>query len=330
MREIVISKNEAGQRLDKFLGKYMKLAGKSFFYKMMRKKNITLNGKKADGSEKLEEGDSVKLFLADETIDKFREAAPEIHYPTANLNIIYEDEDVILINKPAGMLSQKAEADDVSLVEYLLGYLMKKGDVTKESLSTFKPGVCNRLDRNTSGIVICGKSLKGLQSMSSMLKERTLDKYYTCIVKGQMKQGATLKGYLLKDEKTNQVKLFDQPKEGASYICTSYEPIDGNRNCTLVRVKLVTGRSHQIRAHLASVGHPILGDSKYGDPAANRWVREQYQVKRQLLHSTELQIPADLAGMKISGKKVIAKLPADICCVVKGEGLSWAHGEPEV
>ena len=321
MREIVISKNEAGQRLDKFLGKYMKLAGKSFFYKMLRKKNITLNGNKADGSEKLEEGDSVTLFLAEETIEKFRGGAAAVVYPTANLNVIYEDEDVIIINKPAGMLSQKAEASDVSLVEYLLGYLMKKGEITQESLMTFKPGVCNRLDRNTSGIVICGKSLKGLQAMSGMLKDRALDKYYLCLVKGTMLHGGMLDGYIRKQEMSNQVQVLSSPAPDAVPIRTAYEPIHANARCTLVRVKLITGRSHQIRAHLASIGHPILGDMKYGDPAANRWLKETYQVHRQMLHSAELVIPSDLAGMKAAGRRITADLPADMRRVIKGEAL---------
>ena len=153
MRELVISKYEAGQRFDKFLAKYMELAPKSFFYKMMRKKNITLNGKKAAGNEKLEEGDTVKLFLSEETIEGFREKKKRAVHTGAKLDILYEDEQVMLINKPAGMLSQKAEKGDISMVEHLISHLLDTGEVTEEMLKTFRPSLCNRLDRNTSGIV---------------------------------------------------------------------------------------------------------------------------------------------------------------------------------
>ena len=156
MRELTIRTNEAGQRLDKFLVKYMPLAPKSFFYKMMRKKNITLNGKKASGQERLAEGDTVKLFLSDETIDKFTKTDTALQKsitPVAELDILYEDQNTIFINKPAGMLSQKAAKDDISLVEYVIGYLLESRQITEEELHTFHPSVCNRLDRNTSGIV---------------------------------------------------------------------------------------------------------------------------------------------------------------------------------
>ena len=161
MRELVISKYEAGQRFDKFLAKYMELAPKSFFYKMMRKKNITLNGKKAAGNEKLEKGDTVKLFLSEETIEGFREKKKRAVHTGAKLDILYEDEQVMLINKPAGMLSQKAEKGDISMVEHLISHLLDTGEVTEEMLKTFRPSLCNRLDRNTSGLVAAGKSLAG-------------------------------------------------------------------------------------------------------------------------------------------------------------------------
>ena len=327
MREVIIQRNEAGQRLDKFLGKYMKAAPKSFFYKMLRKKNITLNGKKAEGSEKLEEGDRVALFLSEETIGKFREET-KVSYPTARLSILYEDEDVVFINKPAGMLSQKAEAEDVSLTEYLIGNLLAKGEITEESLATFKPAVCNRLDRNTSGIVICGKSLHGLQTMSAMLKERTLEKIYYCIVKGRMTEAQTLEGYLYKDEAANRVEIRKAPGEGAAPIKTAYQPLQSNGICTLLQVELITGRSHQIRAHLASIGHPVLGDSKYGDREVNRIFREKYGVQRQMLHAAQLSLPKDLPELRAAGHRITAPIPADMVHVIKGEDLTWQPGEP--
>ena len=182
MKETIIKENESGQRLDKYLKKYLPQAPGSFIYKMLRKKNITLNGKKAAGQEKLNTGDSIKFFLAEETIDKFTgNAAASESYPVKkDLEIIYEDDNILLINKPAGMLSQKAKKEDVSLVEYVIGYLLSNGSVTKEELLTFHPGICNRLDRNTSGMVVAGKSLAGLQIMGEAFKERTLAKYYLC------------------------------------------------------------------------------------------------------------------------------------------------------
>lgn len=214
MRIVTVSKNEAGQRLDKLLAKYMNLAGKGFLYKMMRKKNITLNGKKCDGTEKLAEGDEIKLFLADETIEKFSEVKVQKVKKT-KLDIVYEDENIILINKPSGMLSQKAKETDESLVEYLIDYLLDSGSLTKTQLASFRPSVCNRLDRNTSGIVIAGKSLPGLQIMSEAIKERSIGKYYLCVVKGEVKESMEIRGFLLKDEKTNQVTIYPE-QEGPS------------------------------------------------------------------------------------------------------------------
>ena len=157
MKEFIIEENEAGQRFDKYLAKLLREAPKSFFYKMLRKKNITLNGKKATGNEKLLKGDTIKLFLSDETFDKFA-GSSQVARAYCELDIVYEDPDIIIINKPAGMLSQPADDGEPSLVEYLTGYLLKKGDLTEEQLKTFRPSVCNRLDRNTSGMVCAGKS----------------------------------------------------------------------------------------------------------------------------------------------------------------------------
>lgn len=222
MQVVKITKNEAGQRLDKLLAKYLNLAGKSFIYKMLRKKNITLNGKKCDGSEKLSEGDEVKLFLSDETIEKFSEVKIQ-KVRKRKLDVVYEDDDIILINKPSGMLSQKAKETDESLVEYLIQYLLDGGKLTKEDMRQFKPSVCNRLDRNTSGIVIGRKSLPGLQLMSEAIKERTIGKYYLCIVKGSVAGPKEIDGYLKKNEKTNQVtvlkanELSREDKDSASH-----------------------------------------------------------------------------------------------------------------
>lgn len=292
MKLIIVHKQEEGQRLVKLLGAYLKEAPNSFFYKMLRKKNITLNGKKADGTEKLKCGDEIRLFLSDETYEKFAgKVQPKEKFPMAKLNIVYEDSNVILINKPAGMLSQKSVPSDVSLNEYLLGYLEKSGQWKQEESKAFRPSVCNRLDRNTSGMVICGKSMAGLQQMAALLKDRSLHKYYLCLVKGVMAESQHLEGYLLKDENSNQVKIFQKETEGAVHIITEYKPLYADGEATLLKVTLVTGKSHQIRAHLSSIGYPIIGDPKYGDRKVNAFFRETHGIKNQMLHAWKLTFP---------------------------------------
>ena len=209
----------------------------------------------------------------------------------AKLNIVYEDSNVIFINKPAGMLSQKSVPSDVSLNEYLLGYLEKSGQWKQEESKAFRPSVCNRLDRNTSGMMICGKSMAGLQQMAALLKDRSLHKYYLCLVKGVMTESQHLEGYLLKDENSNQVKIFQKETEGAAHIITEYEPLYTDGEATLLKVTLVTGKSHQIRAHLSSIGHPIIGDPKYGDRKVNAFFRETHGIKNQMLHAWKLTFP---------------------------------------
>jgi len=292
MKEIVINENEAGQRLDKFLGKLLKEAPASFYYKMLRKKNIVLNGKKATGNEKLTVGDSVKLFLSDETFEKFagkrqtNDLAASV--PNIALEIVYEDHDVLAINKPAGMLSQKAKKEDISANEYILQYLLESGTITRESLHTFKPSVCNRLDRNTSGILVAGKTLNGLQQMSKAFRERSMEKYYLAIVARHISKPRRIEGFLKKDEKNNQVTILSEPSNDAKPIITEYRPLKLVGQVTLLEVHLITGRSHQIRAHLASIGHPVIGDTKYGNPRLNREFLKNAGVTHQLLHAYRL------------------------------------------
>ncbi len=313
MQTIRIEKNDAGQRADKFLAKYLSEAPKSFLYKMMRKKNITLNRKKMTGSESLSEGDQIELFLADETIEKFSKrqetAFRKEKLPSCRLSILYEDEDVLFINKPCGMLSQKASPQDISLVEYLTAYLLEEGVVTPEELRRFRPSVCNRLDRNTSGIVTAGKSLRGLQVLSEMLKDRTVRKYYRTIVCGQIKEPIRACGYLWKDEKKNKVTVTSHPKEGSMPIETEYKPIRTGRKYTLLEVHLITGRTHQIRAHLASLGYPVLGDYKYGNRKENDRMKKEFGLKNQLLHACRMEFPDSTKLENLSGLVVTAPLP---------------------
>lgn len=311
MKQITVNRNEAGQRLDKLLGKYLNLAGKSFIYKMMRKKNITLNGKKCDGSEKLSEGDQIRLFLSDETFDKFSQVKVQA-VRKRKLDIIYEDDHILLINKPSGMLSQKAREEDESLVEYLIDYLLCSGQLTREDLRSFRPSVCNRLDRNTSGLVAAGKSLAGLQMLSELFKDRSLHKYYLCAVKGRVEGRQLIEGYLVKDERTNQVTVSKQESQGSAPIRTEYEPVAEKNGYTLLKVTLITGRTHQIRAHLASVGHPIAGDHKYGDPSVNGEIKKLCQVSSQMLHSYRMVFPQLQEPFAyLSGRTFTAPVPPE-------------------
>ena len=322
MKEFQIRDNEAGQRFDKYLSKLLRNAPKSFFYKMLRKKNITLNGKKATGNEKLEAGDQVKSFLSDETFDKFSQQDKAARAVTT-LDVLYEDADVLLINKPAGMLSQPDDTKEPSMVEYVIGYLLEKGELTEEDLWTFRPSVCNRLDKNTSGIIAAGKSLVGLQELSELFHDRTVHKEYLCIVKGVLHEKKHIKGYLYKDTKQNKVAIYKQKQKEAQPIETVYEPLDDNGEVTLLKVGLITGRTHQIRAHLASEGHPLAGDTKYGQDAFNRRYREKYQLKHQLLHAFRLSFPDGMEGRlsDLSGKCFRAPLPAQFERIIKEEKL---------
>lgn len=310
MIEIIIGENQAGQRFDKYLGKLLSNAPSSFYYKMLRKKNITLNGKKAEGKEKLAVGDCVKLFLAQETFEKFSGSKEEANLKLPKeLAIVYEDKQIILWNKPVNMLSQKAKDTDISLNEYFLSYLVSSGQLKQEDFQTFKPSICNRLDRNTSGLVICGKTLSGLQKMNELLKTRELEKYYICAIKGELKEAVSLEGYLKKDSSTNKVQLSKCEAEDSAYIQTEIRPLltfmlstnlvnkngkEGKQNkqlCTLAEVHLITGKTHQIRAHLASIGHPILCDYKYGDRKLNDNIKATHGVSEQLLHAYRLVFP---------------------------------------
>ena len=310
MRQLTVHKNDENQRLDKYLKKYLKEAPGSFIYKMLRKKNIVLNGKKADGTEKLTAGDEIKLFFAEETLEKFTGEAAKIKlekFPVKkDLEILFEDEDLLMLNKPAGELSQKAEAKDVSMNEYALGYLQETGAITEESLKVFKPSVCNRLDRNTSGILIVAKTYQAAREFGDALQKRTVRKFYRCIVKGEVKKAETIDGYLWKDEKTNIVQVFKEKREGASEIHTAYRPIKCENGLTLLEVHLITGRTHQIRAHLSSIGHSILGDPKYGD----KKLSEKWKVKYQLLHACRLELDGFTGEFaKYNGKIITAKVP---------------------
>lgn len=327
MQEVVVTDREEGKRLDHFLGKYLDQAPKGFFYKMLRKKNIVLNGKKALGGERLKAGDKIKFFLADETIEKFRNTDKEkdtleqkkIFPPEfQEISVVYEDEEILLLNKPVGVLSQKAGAMDVSLVEWLQGYL--KEEVGTQNI--FKAGICNRLDRNTSGLVAAGKKAASLQYLNRLFKERELKKYYLCLVVGDVKKGAKLEGYLDKSERGNKVTVYEKDHRGMVKIQTEYEPVEHLRwkgkPYTLLRVHLITGKSHQIRAHLAKNGHFIVGDWKYGREKEARLFKNEFGIRFQLLHAWKLVFSSpSYLPKKYHGREWTAPLPQEFERVLK-------------
>lgn len=340
MKIVQITPQEAGQRLDRFLGKYMSQAPKSFFYKMMRKKNITLNGKKAEGMEKLAAGDEITFFLSDETIAKFRgmesaflcegqiqeKSVSEnmVEKSAAKLDIVFEDEHILVANKPIGMLSQRAAKDDISLVEYITDYVMTK---TQQQNSTFRPGICNRLDRNTTGLVVAGKTVESLQYLNRLFRERDLKKYYLCLVKGRLSKKADIDGYLKKDEKHNRVTVSKEKTEGAVRIVTAYEPLEcvvwKGQDYTLLRVHLITGKSHQIRAHLKSIGYPLVGDTKYGEKGLYHLFKKEFGVRYQLLHAWKLCLEKpDYLPEQYHNAEWKAPVPKQFKEVLKGLGMA--------
>lgn len=336
MKQVLIKENEAGQRLDKYLHKYLKEAQGSFIYKMLRKKNIILNGKKASGGEKLEIGDEIRFFLSEETLNKMSGIPSQLseelsdkevaEYKAAydkykELEIIYDNHHILIVNKPEGILTQKAAAVDLSLNEWFIGYMLHHGQLRREELRTFKPSVCNRLDRNTSGMVICGKTLPGSQKMSELLKNRDLHKFYRLYVKGKVTEPSLIEGYLVKDEKRNTVRISPSPvQDKSSYIKTKYEPLKIFEDKTLLEVELITGKTHQIRAHLASVGHPLLGDYKYGDKNFNDSYKKNYKIKSQLLHAYRLEFPELDGEFSELSKRIFTARAPQVFYTLEGNG----------
>ena len=268
---VTVTKNDAGQRLDKFLTKTYRNLPMSLLYKAVRKKDIRINGKRCEASSRLSEGDQIYLFLPDDAL----EIAPptyEFMHASKVLDIVYEDEHVMLLNKKAGLL---VHPDDREFADTLIfrvqRYLYEKGEYDPADEQSFAPALVNRIDRNTSGIVIAAKTAVALRVLNQKLKDREIEKFYLCIVHGKMpKAEDTLEAFLEKNESQNRVYISDTQKQGARTIRTRYRVLEEKNGFSLLEIHLLTGRTHQIRAHLASIGHPLLGDGKYGTNAINK------------------------------------------------------------
>ena len=315
MRELIIKKNDAGQRLDKFITKTLDLP-MSLLYKSIRLKKIKVNRKRAEASLILSEGDTVQCFLAEEFFERGKKkdysesaalSSESLSRMRANLAIVYEDENILLINKPAGLSVHEDESTKTNtLIAYVQSYLFSKGEYDPESEQSFAPALCNRLDKNTSGIVIAAKNAEALRIMNEKIKRRTIDKLYLAAVHGTPKKSAdTLRGYLVKNEKTNTVKVYDTPpKHGGKEIVTKYNLLSKRGDSSLVEIELLTGRTHQIRAHMAHIGHPLLGDGKYGQNKDDRARGYKYQAlcsyKLRFRPDEEDGILSYLAGREFS------------------------------
>ena len=325
MTEKTVGRQEAGLRLDKYLGKIMPGAPASFFYRMLRAKNITVNRKKCSGKEVLCEGDAVMFFLSEETMTKFgwsgdRKPLRQQQAVLDKEQIIYCDRDVLLFSKPAGVLSQKAAPDDISANEQVIAYCLAEGIVSQEDLAAAKPSVCNRLDRNTSGLMLAGLSIKGLQFLSEIIRDHSLKKIYYAVVSGRTKPEGEFSSWMFKDERKNisQVKnrredFPENQRDKAVQIRMSYQTVAAGEEASYLRIHLKTGKSHQIRACFAQIGHPLIGDPKYGQPKENQRYRTDPGVSRQLLHAGEVVFPkltGDFAGL--SEKTFTAPLPDDM------------------
>ncbi len=279
MRTVTIGANDAGQRLDKFLTKFLKTCPQSMIYKCLRKKRIKLNGKKAEGNVKLCEGDVLQMYISDEF---FGEVVSDMSFIKVkpDLNIVYEDDNIMLIDKKVGMIVHEDESEKFNtLISHIKAYLYQKGEYNPEDEQSFSPALCNRIDRNTGGIVIAAKNAAALRVINEKIKSREIKKYYLCMVQGHIKpEAGTLTAYLQKNETQNRVYISDTPKDGYKKCVTKYKTVGATANASYLEIDLITGRTHQIRAQMAHIEHPLAGDGKYGTNDFNKKIGLKYQA----------------------------------------------------
>lgn len=287
MKKVIIRKNDAGQRLDKFLFKFFDSIPASMVYKGIRKKRIKVNGKKSEIGYMLNEGDVLELYINDEFFEDKSPSEDSFKDIVPNVNIVYEDENILLADKASGISVHEDETESKNtLINHIKAYLYQKGEYNPDEENSFVPALCNRIDRNTAGIVIAAKNAAALRIMNQKIRDREIEKYYLCLVKGHLnsKEG-TLKSYMVKNESQNRVYVHDRPVENGKTAITKYRVIKENELTSLVEAELLTGRTHQIRAHFASIGHPLAGDGKYGTNEFNKKIG----MKHQALYSYKLK-----------------------------------------
>lgn len=316
--EITISENEKGQRIDKFIKRWIKQAPLSFIYKMFRQKDVKVNGKKAKIDYILKEGDVLNVYLKPELLEQFKKEyiAKPIQTP---LTIIYEDSNILVADKPAGVLVHSDEKENrLTLANMLVNYLIQKGEYDPKTSFGFVPGPCHRLDRNTSGLVVCAKTLPAMQELLAMFRERTqIQKEYLLLVKGQVEKKGMIDIPLKKDPEKGMVRRASL-KEGGKTAITKYERVKVYSDYSLVKAELLTGRTHQLRAHFAFIGHPIVGDGKYGDFKVNKEFMDLYGLRYQFLHAYSFKfLQVDGVLSYLSNKEFISPLPEKFDKILK-------------
>ncbi len=307
MTEITVRKNDAGQRADRFLGKAYPNLKSSLVCKLMRKKRIKLNGAKTEPNIILKEGDVFRFYLSDELLSKEPIAAKtDFRNISAEINVIYEDENILLIDKPVGLVVHEDNENTAdTLINRVLSYLYRKGEYDPKRENSFTPALVNRIDRNTSGIVIAAKNAESLRILNQKVRDREIQKLYLCAVRGTPEpKSAVLTAYLKKLSDENRVIISDNPKPEFLTIKTKYRVLESRGELSLVEVDLLTGRTHQIRAHFAHIGHALLGDGKYGDNAFNK----RYGAKTQALCSYKLvfKFTTDAGALEYLNGKVFS------------------------
>lgn len=313
MKVLIIDKNHANQRIDKYLKKLLCQAPSQLIYKMLRKKDVKVNGVRVKENYILKENDEVSLFLYE---DKFQEyTRPQTIFDLKiEFDVLYEDEHILVVYKPAGLLVHEDINEDINTLDHqVLTYLYQKGEYDPKASLGFTPGPVHRLDRNTSGIVIFGKTMQALQALNEMMKKRhCIEKTYLTICKGYM-TSQELIGYVKKDSDQSMMKIVSSKSEGALKMHTIVESVISTKEYSLLKVKLVTGRTHQIRIHLASVHHPVIGDRKYGDFECNRIMKKKYHLDHQFLHAYQICFVKPIGCLKYLQDKVITcPLPKEL------------------
>lgn len=314
MVKLIIEKNDGGQRLDRFLKKYLKNASLSHIYKLIRK-NLKVNGKRAKVESVLEEGDELTFYISQEQFDEYIKVKKK---PGAKakkqFNVAYEDDRLIVVEKPFGLLTHgDAKEKKNHLANQVAGYLQEKGEYDPSRERVFVPSPVNRLDRNTTGLVVFGKDSESLKTLNKMIREKNrIRKFYLTIALGEIKEEIHLADKMEKDELTNTTKVLSADSETGKSMETIIRPVQYNGKYTLVEVEIITGRTHQIRAHLAKIGHPIIGDTKYGGYKVNQAIKKQFNLSTQLLHAYRLVFEnMEEPFMYLQGKEVKSSLPKD-------------------